>query len=247
MLKRAMRIGALAVTGVVAGQIAHAALRELPSFEGLDPSGTFGDAANPLLRIVIVGDSTITAPGLADPDDAWPRLVARHLADRYHVELVSLAEGGAKTRDVLELQVPRAIGQVWDLAIVSVGSNDVLRLIPFWRLASRMDAIVEQLGAWSHQVVLFGVGDIGSIPRLPFPADRIASMAGHVADWAHRRSARRYGVAKVDQWRLTTAAFNSGDHMFAADLFHPSEIGHQAWAHALLPTLEDALAGVAAR
>ena len=237
-MKRAVRHGMLAGTGIVAGQILHAAFRELPSFEGLDPSGRFGDPSLPSLRLLVLGDSTVTAPGLDDPDDSWPRLIARHLADRFSVELVSHAEGGAKSRDVLHLQLPRACREEWDVTILSVGSNDVLRFIPVWRFAARLDAIVERLQACSKEVILFGVGDIGSIPRLPYPADRLAAGAGHVADWVHRRTASRFGVEKIDQWRLTTAAFNSGLHMFSPDQFHPSEIGHQAWAAALIPTVD---------
>ncbi len=244
MLRQALRFSALAGTGIVAGQVAHAILRELPSFEGLDPSGAFGDSSSlPRLRVVVLGDSTVTAPGLDSADTAWPRLVANRLADRYHVELVSVAEGGAKTKDVLDVQVPRVTARTWDLAIVSVGSNDVLRFVPVWKVAARLDAIVDRLQPVCRHVVLFGVGDIGSIPRLPFPTDRIAWTAGHVADWVHRRTAARFGVAKIDQWRLTTRAFNSGSHMFSPDLFHPSETGHQAWADALMPTIDELLAG----
>ncbi len=241
---RTLRRGAVAGTVLVAGQIAHAALRNLPYLEGLDPSVAVGDNALPRLRMLIVGDSTVTAPGLADPDESWPRLVAHHLTTRYNVELTSLAVGGARSQDVLEKQVPEAKMSRWDITIVSVGSNDVLHLVPIWRYARRLDRIAEQLEMCSKAVILFGVGDLGSIPRLPFPVDRIASMAGRIADWGHRRTAERHRLPKVDQWRLTTAAFNSGVHMFAPDLFHPSAMGHRAWADALIPTVEEAIANI---
>ncbi len=66
-----------------------------------------------------------------------------------------------------------------------------------------------------------------------------------MADWVHRRVADRHGVLKIDQWNLTTAAFNSGLHMFSPDLFHPSPEGHRAWADALIPTMEEAVARLA--
>jgi lysophospholipase L1-like esterase len=160
------------------------------------------------------------------------------------VELACLAEGGAKAQDVVEHQLHRALEERWDVAIVSVGSNDIMRFVPVWRFEQRLDHIVASLKEVADAVVLFGVGDLGSIPRLAFPLDRIASGAGHVADWVHRRVAARHGIAKIDQWRLTTAAFNSGIHMFAPDLFHPSPIGHQAWADALIPTLDEVVAGL---
>lgn len=231
---------------MLAGQLAYARFRGVPSFEGLDPSCAVGDAGLPRLRIVLLGDSTVTAPGLDDADATWARIIARHFADRYRVELTCLAVGGAKSRDVLEEQLPRALQERWDVAIVSVGSNDIMRFVPVWRFAQRLDHIVESLKDVTDAVVLFGVGDLGSIPRLVFPLDRIASGAGHIADFVHRRVAVRHGVPKIDQWRLTTAAFNSGIHMFAPDLFHPSPIGHQAWADALIPTLDEVVAGLEA-
>lgn len=242
MRLRTVLQGALVGLVVVVAQATYAAFRNLPSFDGRDPTDSFGDESLPPLRVLVVGDSTATAPGLDDADACWPRLVAQHLTDRYRVDLVCLAEGGARSQDVMERQLPAALGSEWDITIVSVGSNDVLHLVPVWRFARRLDSIVERLGARSRAVVLFGVGDLGSIPRLPFPVDRIAWVAGHMADWVHRWVAQRHDTAKVDQWGLTTAAFNSGLHMFSPDLFHPSPEGHRVWADALIPTVDQVVA-----
>ncbi len=227
---------------MLAGQVAYARFRGVPSFVGLDPSCVAGDADLPTLRLVILGDSTVTAPGIDDADATWSRLVVRHLSARYHVEFTCLAEGGAKALDVVEDQLPQALEGQWNVAIVSVGSNDIMRFVPVWRFEQRLDHIVARLQEVADEVILFGVGDLGSIPRLVFPLDRIASGAGHIADLVHRRVAARRGVAKIDQWRLTTAAFNSGIHMFAPDLFHPSPAGHRAWADALIPTVDQVVA-----
>ena len=235
IVRRGLVFGAV----TVAGQAAYARFRGVPSFDGLDPTGSFGDPDLPKLRIVILGDSTVTAPGLDDPDDSWARISARRFENRFRVELVCLAVGGARSRDVLEDQLPAALAEEWDIAIVSVGSNDVLNLVPIWLFERRLDEIVARLNVVARAVVLFGVGDLGSIPRVPFPLDRVAWWSGHIADWVHRRVAARYEVAKVDQWAQTTEPFNSGIHMFSPDLFHPSPAGHQAWADALIPTLED--------
>jgi lysophospholipase L1-like esterase len=226
---------------LLAGQAAYARLRNLPSFDGLDPSMSVGNPELPPLRLVILGDSTATAPGLDDPDDSWPRLTAQHLTPRFSIDLRCLAVGGAKSSDVLKSQVPLALQEQWDIAIVTVGSNDVLNMVPIRRFERHLDRIVEALSQVAGQIILFGVGDLGSIPRLPFPIDTFASGAGHLADRVHRKVAERHGVLKIDQWKLTTAAFNSGLHMFSPDLFHPGPEGHRAWADALIPTVEEAL------
>lgn len=246
MRGRLLGLGAVA-SGVafVGGQIAYAGLRRLPGGEDFDPSGVFGDDTLPALRIAVLGDSAVTGQGLACVDDSWPRIMARRLTDRYHVVLRSFAVGGAKSCDVLEDQVSAAEQHRYDLSIVSVGSNDVLRMVPVWQFERHLDEIVFRLKEVSRSVVLFGVGDLGSIPRFPYPVDRIAAGSGHLADRVHHRVAERNGVAKIDQWALTTEAFNSGLDMFASDLFHPSAKGHLAWADALMPTVEAELATVA--
>lgn len=227
---------------LIGGQVAYASLRRLPLADGFDPSGTFGDPGLPRLHIAVLGDSTVTGQGLDDVDDCWPRVVARRLSHRFRVVLSSFAVGGSRSRNVLEEQVPEAERQEYDIVIVSVGSNDILRMTPAWVFERRLGEIVRRMKSVSGSLILFGVGDLGSIPRLPYPIDRLAAGSGHVADWVHRRVADGQGVAKIDQWKLTTEAFNSGLHMFAADLFHPSAEGHLAWADAVLPTLEAELA-----
>lgn len=239
---RVVGLGALfGGASVLSGQIAYARLRRLPLSDGFDPSGVFGDAGRPTLRLTLLGDSTITGQGLEKADDTWPRVVAARLSDRYRVVLRSYAIGGSRTRDVLALQVPQAELESHDIVIISVGSNDILRMTPVWRVERRLDEIVARMKAVSPSVILFGVGDLGSIPRFPYPIDRLAAASGHVADWVHRRVARRHGTTKIDQWALTTEAFNSGLHMFAPDLFHPSAEGHLAWADSVWPTLEHEL------
>lgn len=245
MKARVIGLGAFAGGVVLAGgQIAYAGLRGLPEGEDLDPTGVIGDGGLPPLHIAVLGDSTVTGTGLDDVDDSWPRVVARRLSDRHQVVLRSFAVGGAKSRDVLEDQVPVAEQHRYDLVIISVGSNDILRMVPVWQFERRLDEIVARLKDVSKSVILFGVGDLGSIPRLPYPIDRIANRSGHLADWVHRRVAERHRAAKVDQWTLTTEAFNSGVHMFSPDLFHPSPEGHLAWADAVMPTVESELAAL---
>ncbi len=227
---------------MIAGQVAYVSRRRLPLGDEYDPTGSFGDATLLRLRMAVLGDSSVTGQSLDSVEEAWARLLARHFSDRFHVELRSYGDGGARSEDVLEEQLPAAEATRHDVAIVSVGSNDLLRMTPAWRFERRLDEIVMRLKRVSSAVILFGVGDMGSIPRFPYPVDRMAAGTARVADRVHRRVAERHGVAKVDQWALTTEVFNSGPHMFSPDLFHPSAEGHRAWADAVIPTVEAEIA-----
>lgn len=232
--------GVMAGMAVMAGEALYAVRRPLPSFSGFDISGSFGDPALPTIRVAVLGDSTVTGPGLDGPGDTFVRQIAMRLTDRYHVELRSLAVSGAQSIDVLRTQVPAAIEANSDLTMISVGGNDVLRATPVWTFERNLEAIVAAMQTVSRAVILMGVGDIGTIPRFPQPLDRLATLTGRIADGVHDRVATRYDVGKADHWGWSAEAFRDPS-MFAPDLFHPSAAGHRVWAETVMPEVERAL------
>lgn len=97
---------AAALTGGGAGlaaELVWAGRRPLPEFPDIDVSGVVPASApsgKPPLRVVVLGDSTLTGPGLAAPEDIWLRQAIRRLRLRRAVCVVSLAVGGSRVSDV---------------------------------------------------------------------------------------------------------------------------------------------------
>lgn len=221
----------LAAGTLLAGQMARAILRDdLPSLENQDPSGSFGDPDAPPLRIVFLGDSSVTAPGVEPLDHSWPRQIAMHLAQQYRVEAISVAEGGSKARDVLEKQVDAALRTEPDIAYVAVGSNDALRGVPIASFETRFDHIVERLYDSVPAIGLSGIGDLGTIPRLPELARAVARVRARAIDNAIARVAARYPrTIKSNAWDIM-ASFANNPEMYGADHFHASAQGHLEFA-----------------
>lgn len=234
MRKALVAIPALpaAAGAIVVGQLLRSAHRpDLPSFPNQDPSGTFGDPALPRLRIVAVGDSSITAPGVRDLDNIWIRRIARDLADRHHVELISLAVGGSKARDVLEGQVEEAVRLHPDVAAVSVGANDALRGTRPEAFRRRLRAILERLDTTGAGIMLFGMGDFASVPRLPPAVRRVASLRSQHFDLICQELATAFPrVVKVHTRGRSSQAFFDDPSLFADDLFHAGDDGHAVFA-----------------
>jgi lysophospholipase L1-like esterase len=230
----------LAAAGLLATQVVHAAFRDdLPSLENQDPSGVFGNPALPPLRIVFLGDSSVTAPGVDPLDHSWARQIAIHLSDRFHVDARSVAVGGSKVRDVLEAQVDAALELEPDIAYVSVGSNDALRGTPIARFESDYDAMVAALHASVPALGLSGIGDLGTIPRLPELARGIARIRARAVNNAVARVARRYPRAvKSNAWDVMEHLFETDPAMFAPDLFHASSEGHLVFARVARPVAD---------
>jgi lysophospholipase L1-like esterase len=227
----------LTAGAVLAGQMARAIYRnDLPSLENQDPSGTFGDPESPPLRMVFLGDSSVTAPGVDPLDWSWPRQVAIHLAQRFYVEAISVAVGGSKARDVLDTQLEAALAYRPDIAYISVGSNDALRATPVSRFESELDRVVARLHAEVPAVGVSGIGDLGTIPRFPSVARGIARVRGRAIDRAINRVVANYPrTAKSNAWDVMYPAFVERPELFAEDLFHASAQGHLVFASAGRP------------
>ena len=230
----------LAVGALFAGQLARAILRDdLPTLENQDPSGIFGSPDDPPLTIVFLGDSSVTAPGVEPLDHSWPRQIAFHLATSYRVTALSTAVGGAKVKDVLDLQLDVALEAHPDLAYVSVGSNDALRGSSTARFEADYDRVVGRLHSRVPAVGLSGIGDLGTIPRLPELARGLARIRARSIDAAIARVSQRYPrTVKSNAWDVMEMLFTDESDMYGEDLFHASAEGHLAFSHVGKPVAD---------
>lgn len=230
MVGKLLKRGAVAGAIVLGVETAYAVLRPAPDLESFDPSAVFGDTSLPRLKVAVLGDSSVTAPGVAGPDEIWISHVCRRLAEQFHVELESYAVGGSMARDLLADQLDRAIVFEPDLVFVSVGANDAIKGVPLWIFERNLDKLVEVLVDTGTTVVQSGVGDLGSIPRLHPPLRNLMSRRALRFDRAHWRVAGRHGTTVVDQRSDDRQVWYSDRRLWAADLFHVSAHGHERWA-----------------
>lgn len=222
----------LVAGAVLASQMARAIYRDdLPSLDNQDPSGVFGSPDDPPLTIVYLGDSSVTAPGVDPLDYSWPRQISMHLASRFHVTATSVAVGGSKVADVLDTQLDEAIALNPDIAYVSVGSNDALRATPITSFERDFDRVAEALYIRVPALGLSGIGDLGTIPRLPSLVSGLARVRARAVDHAIARVASRYPrTVKSNVWDVMAKMFADSPPMFGADQFHASAQGHLAFA-----------------
>ena len=240
--RRFLAAGLLGGTTFVLTQVLRAAHRsDLPSFPNQDISGSFGHPDDPPLRIVAVGDSSLTIPGVENPDNAWMRVVALEFARNHHVELISLGVGGSKARDLIDGQLDAAVALAPHIAVVSVGANDAMRGVSGDRFRQRLDHIVTRLEQTAGAVVVMGMGDAGSVPRLPRAtrpyltrrSSRFNDVCREVA-LAHPRTVKVYTRGRI------RTAFWEDHSLFAEDLFHAGDRGHRLFACESLPAFSAA-------
>ena len=164
-----------------------------------------------------------------------PLLVVALTDDGADVDLHVLAVPGAVSAD-LPRQV-RAAGPLdADLALVVIGANDLVRLVPPERAAASLDEALRGLRAAGTDVVLVPAPDMSSVPFVP-PAFRPLVQAAS-AQLRHRQAtvATATGVT-VAAVADVNQVFGTDPTMFAADRFHPSSAGYARIAAALTPTV----------
>lgn len=147
---------ALATVGGVWVEARRAAHAPLPHFEDNDPSGTYGRRDEPVqVRVAVLGDSSVTAPGLPSGSHSWIARACDQLP--WEVQLRSDARGGSRVLDVLGEQAPDAVRDGADLFVVAVGANDVLHLTPGRRFVRHLQELLDEL-ARAAPVVTLGIG-----------------------------------------------------------------------------------------
>jgi lysophospholipase L1-like esterase len=229
--------------GVALAQVLRAAHRsDLPSFPNQEPSGTFGDPEAPRLRIVAVGDSSLTAPGVERLDNCWIRRNALHLAESFRVELISLGVGGSKSQDVIEGQLHAAERLTPDLGVVSVGANDALRGVRPSTFRRNIRTILDRMSGASKAVVVLGMGDMSSVPRLPPMLRPWVSHRSRLFNRICAEVSEEFDRAvKVDTSGSLSTAFFEDPSLFSPDQFHAGDTGHAVFGEASLPAFLDAL------
>jgi lysophospholipase L1-like esterase len=219
------------------GQGYYAGHRTLPHFLDQDASGVYGPEDAPLIRVVALGDSCLTGPGLLDTSDLWIRQIFDRLP--YRFDLRVLAKGGAWMRDVVDDQLPEALQLKPDIALVSGGSNDSIRGARYSRLRRDLTYIAGSLAEVASTVALVGVGDMGTIPRLPQPLASFARLRSHGADRVHQSVARRHTrIVHIPMWDEASGPFREhGRALFTNDQFHPNARGQTVWADLGFPVI----------
>ncbi len=241
MIRRVITRGATAILAVVGIEALYAVLRPAPKQEEFDPSRVLGSPGHPKIRIAVLGDSTVTAPGVAGPDEIWISHIARRLSEIYQVELRSWAVGGSMAHDLVANQMERALEFKPDLVFLSVGANDALKGVALRKFQSNLEQLVAAFSEIGAIVIQSGVGDLGTIPRLKPPLRNLLSRRSLRFNGAHEAVAEKYGSWVVAQRDGPLDVWYKNRDLWSPDLFHVSAGGHEIWAERAWSTVEQAL------
>ena len=175
---------------------ALATRRRLPRLPEADGARDGEVGRGPMLRVLIVGDSSAAGVGVSRQADALAGHLTRSLAAQCNarVRWQLLARSGltsAACHAMLEAATPQAA----DVAVVVLGVNDVIDQVPSQRAVHAREAIANRLRN-AHgvaHVVFAPLPPVNRFPGLPQPLRWVAGADARrhdraVAAWAESRS-----------------------------------------------------------
>jgi lysophospholipase L1-like esterase len=200
----------------------------LPEAAG-DRRGTFG--RGPVLRVLIVGDSSGAGVGVPTQDLALAGHLTRTLAEAAQAEVRwhLIARTGITSGQALAL-VKAEQPEPADVAVVVLGVNDVIDQVPAQRAVQHRAALADWLIAHAgvRHVVFAPLPPVHQFPLLPQPLR-----------WIMGRDARRHDEA-LARWAATRPDVSHvpidirlDASCMASDGFHPGEPVYRACGEAL--------------
>jgi lysophospholipase L1-like esterase len=201
---------------------------------------TYGSTPDRAVRVAVAGDSLALGIGASDSSRGFAFDLFRRIdAERPGSEVTNLAIGGTTAADVERLEVPRLAATHPDVVLLEVGANDAVRrrsAASFSRDFSSLVRVLHRVVPHA-QIIIFNVPDIAVSPIFENAAK--PKLRRLVAEYnlTVGTVARRIGAPVVDLYTISERARHDIDRFFSADLFHPSDAGHEAIAAAAWPTV----------
>ena len=185
--------------------------------------------------VMSLGDSISHGIGDSGPEcvgPAWGGRLAHRIDAREHR---NLSFPGAQSGHLLHLQVPAAVWLKPDLALISIGGNDVLRssFDPL-RIAHDLKSSIARLDEVGTQVVVLGLPD----PRRTVPAPRLIRTAlsrrTAAVNAALEHAVAGSSALLLRMWDNPNTYHRSLWHI---DRMHPSPKGHEYLASLVITRL----------
>ena len=179
-------------------------------------------------RILIAGDSTAVGAGAAKPEDT---IAGRLAHDFPQADIVNIGINGARTKDALRA-FKTVVGQKFELAIVSIGGNDIWHFTRIEKLEQDLHALLQTAKSVAKgPVILLLYNNIGSSPIFPAFMRRRLKRRGDLVQELFRFVSQQEEVPCIELFSKEedNPFINEPHRFFSPDGVHPSSDGYRLW------------------
>lgn len=178
-------------------------------------------------RFLIVGDSTGVGFGSVDSRSTVPGRLAAVFPG---TEIVNRSSDSAQSADIAE-QIAASSGR-FDLILIFVGANDVIRLSSYEAITEAAECALESASGRANHVAVIPPADMGTAPVWVWPLDALYSRRAETVRRAWQVATRERTHLHLvdlrlprerDPFRIKPRRYYSPDGM------HPSADGYALW------------------
>ncbi|MEU1898905.1 SGNH/GDSL hydrolase family protein [Nocardiopsis dassonvillei] len=205
-------------------------------------NGVYGGGSGPPIRMLMMGDSTAAGFAVERADQTPGVLLASGLAAAAErpVRLRCTASPGTTSANLaVQIERSRALEEAtrYDLAVIFVGANDVIRRVRPNDAVAQLRETVRQLVDHGTQVVVGTCPDLGTVRPIGWPLRSVARLASRQLAAAQVIAVTEAGGRAVSMSDVLADDFRTDPaSMFGPDRFHPSALGYSQAAFAVLPS-----------
>ena len=179
------------------------------------------------MKILVIGDSTALGTGATQPEHSLAGLLGAHFPE---ASIENHGVNGAKTKDLIK-RLERLREKHFDLMMVHIGGNDVVRFTERKELTHDIDIVLRSAKQLADKVVLVSTGNVGTAKLLPLGTRWLFTWRTRQVRDTLKTAATKHGISYVDLFR----EYNNDpfaldpSKYYAADSFHPSDEGYLDW------------------
>lgn len=194
--------------------------------------------AHRVVRFTVIGDSAAFGTGDFDLEGnprGWGYYLSQVFRDPCHY--INFSRPGAKSQEVKELQLPRAIETAPDICAVIVGGNDMLRngFDPM-SLYQNISDTCRELIARGSEIIMVELHDPGEILRVPRLLKRVIRRRVNAVNGVYYQVAHELDLILIRTRNIPQVHDLSNWHI---DRMHPGPKGHQMLAREMAYQLQE--------
>ena len=188
---------------------------------------------------VAIGDSTVEGVGASDPSRSCPALVFEKIKnEKERAYFYNLGKSGARIKDVVELQLAKAVELKPDLITISVGANDLRHRTKLRHFEKDFLELIKTLNEKTKaKIIISNIPDLSVVPSIPILVKHLLRFVTGRFNRIIKEYAEQFKCILVDLYTGSKIYGRKSTGLISEDGLHPSDEGYALWANAIIDYL----------
>ena len=185
---------------------------------------------------VAIGDSTVEGVGASNPSRSCPALVFEKIKhEKKRAYFYNLGKSGARIKDVVELQLAKAVELKPDLITISVGANDLRHRTKLRHFEKDFLELIKTLNEKTKaKIIISNIPDLSVVPSIPILVKHLLRFATGRFNRIIKEHAEQFRCILVDLYTGSKIYGRKSTGLISEDGLHPSDRGYALWANAII-------------